>query len=100
MQNALQQSIQVSKYPRACIQVIVQVIHDDGSILAAALNSAAAALLDASISIYATFAAATVALTRDECLLLDPKLQEEQVGTQSSVVLSPCLDNAGLIGKW
>lgn len=78
MKNTLAQSIQLAKYPRACIQVIVQVIHDDGSILAAALNSAAGALMDASISMTATFAAVTVALTKDGGMLMDPQLQEEQ----------------------
>lgn len=79
MQKTLLQNIQTSKYPRTCIQVVVQVIHDDGSILAAALNSAAAALLDASISMSCMFAAATVVLTTDKQLLIDPQLQEEQV---------------------
>lgn len=79
MQNALTQNIQANKYPRMCIQVIVQVVHDDGSLLAAALNSAAAALLDASISMSGMFAAATVALTKDDQLVIDPQLREEQV---------------------
>ena len=79
MKRVLTQKIHVRKYPRTCIQIIVQVIHDDGSLLAAALNSSATALLDASISMSSMFAAATVALAKPICLLVDPQKQEEQV---------------------
>jgi exosome complex component RRP46 len=74
---------------------VIQVIHDDGSLLSAALNAATAALLDACIPMHSMFCAATVAVGADGSHLLDPDHGEELVricslrtSSQSSVM--PC----------
>lgn len=100
MQNALAQIIQANKYPRMCIQVIVQVVHDDGSLLTAALNSAAAALLDASIAMNGMFAAATVALTKEGQLVIDPQQQEQQVCSTYAVVQLCVLGWTSVVILW
>ena len=111
-------SVLAGLYPRTAIQVIVQVVHDDGSVraracarrqaqkptcprslivsssvpplnqrqlLAAAINGAMLALLDAGISMRATVTAATAAfLPGSPDLLLDPTAEETAVRAVST----------------
>lgn len=79
LQSTLSQSIHTGKHPRTCIQIVIQVMHDDGSLLSAALNAATAALLDACIPMHSMFCAATVAVGSDGSQLLDPDHSEELV---------------------
>lgn len=100
-------SVLAGLYPRTAIQVIVQVIHDDGSVrtpapskwdrmrrsshpgprcsplvqlLAASINGAMLALLDAGISMRATVTASTAAfLPGSPDVLLDPTAEETAV---------------------
>ena len=54
-------------------------------LMAAAINGSCLALMDAGISLSATIAAVTCAITQDGSLLLDPTLKEEQVGLWPAV---------------
>lgn len=79
LQSTLSQLVHTAKHPRTCIQIVIQVLHDDGSLLSAALNASTAALLDACIPMHSMFCAATVAIGADGEYLLDPDNGEEVV---------------------
>eukprot|EP01090_Pellita_catalonica_P001351 TRINITY_DN1105_c0_g1_i3.p1 TRINITY_DN1105_c0_g1~~TRINITY_DN1105_c0_g1_i3.p1 ORF type:complete len:134 (-),score=16.53 TRINITY_DN1105_c0_g1_i3:143-544(-) len=68
-------------HPRTLIRVIIQVIHNDGGLLAACVNGTCLALLDSGIPMYSPLVATTCALTTSPItklgLLLDPTLEEE-----------------------
>lgn len=67
-------------HPRTLIQIVLQVISGDGSILSCALNGVCAALIDAGLPMKDIYAAVTVCLGEDGQLLMDPTLKEEQDG--------------------
>ncbi|KAI8915124.1 ribosomal protein S5 domain 2-type protein [Entophlyctis helioformis] len=60
-------------HPRTSIRIIVQVLADDGPVLATAINAVVLALIDAGIAMQATAAAVTLMVDRDGTLLLDPR---------------------------
>ncbi|KAI8990987.1 ribosomal protein S5 domain 2-type protein [Mycotypha africana] len=65
--------------PRTLIQIVVQILKDDGCILAAAVNAISLALLDAGIPLKHMAAAITVMVDgRSGELVLDPTLEELQ----------------------
>ncbi|CAI5525022.1 unnamed protein product [Closterium sp. Naga37s-1] len=70
-----------SLLPRTRIQLQLQVVHDDGSLLACALNAAFAALLDAGLPLACLPAAVQLALDSQGQLLLDPTKQEQQTAS-------------------
>jgi len=71
----------LKKFPRTIIEIVVQVIKSDGSVLATALNATIIALMDAGIPM-SSLAIATTCLihnpsSSDNTILLDPTAQEE-----------------------
>lgn len=79
LHGLLRRSIAVSQHPRTCVQVVLQVCREGGSELAAALNGAVAALVDACVPLHTLLAATCIAATAEGELLVDPSLQEEAV---------------------
>eukprot|EP00128_Syssomonas_multiformis_P010069 Colp12_sorted_trinity150504_noHs@18515 len=65
-------------HPRTSIQIIVQVLHDDGALLACAINATCLALMDAGIAMKGLACATSAILTSDTRLLLDPTAIEEK----------------------
>uniref|UniRef100_A0A7S0QYE2 Exoribonuclease phosphorolytic domain-containing protein n=1 Tax=Pyramimonas obovata TaxID=1411642 RepID=A0A7S0QYE2_9CHLO len=68
-------------HPRTGISIILQVLQDDGAILACAINAACAALVDAGIAMNGLVAATCVAISPDGRLLLDPLHAEAEGAT-------------------
>ncbi|KAK9841298.1 hypothetical protein WJX74_003405 [Apatococcus lobatus] len=68
----------VALHPRACISVIIQVLEDNGSALACAVNAACTALVDAAVPMHRLFASVCCCTTQDGELLVDPSSTEEQ----------------------
>lgn len=62
--------------PRTLIQIVVQVIKDEGSVLSAAVNAITIALLDAGIPMKHMAAAITVMIDQQNELVLDPVTAE------------------------
>jgi len=85
--------------PRTTVTVVVQILSEDGSLLACALNAAAVALLDAGVPLCGSPATVSVAMARragspaDWVLLLEPDAREEAacefVGTYAMLFASP-----------
>jgi exosome complex component RRP46 len=94
-------------HPRALIQVVVQVVSDDGGVLACALNAACAALVDAAVPLRTLFAAVSAAQQAagadgEAGLLLDPSAAEEAaagaVGTFAYLPLVGGDSSSGQVG--
>ncbi|KAI9358736.1 ribosomal protein S5 domain 2-type protein [Pilaira anomala] len=62
--------------PRTLVQIVVQVMKDDGCVLAAAVNAVTVALLDAGIPMKYMAAAITGMINEDNELVLDPTAAE------------------------
>lgn len=65
--------------PRTLIQIVVQIMKDDGCVLAASVNAITVALLDAGIPMKHMAAAITVMIDKDDELVLDPTTVELEV---------------------
>mmetsp|Transcript_18319 Transcript_18319/g.28695 ORF Transcript_18319/g.28695 Transcript_18319/m.28695 type:complete len:273 (-) Transcript_18319:40-858(-) len=84
MEQSLQSSIQLHKYPKTSIDVNVLILEDDGGALPAAINCAAIALADAGIEMYDVVCSCGVAFS--PTLMLDPTREEEEEGKGTMVV--------------
>lgn len=83
VRQSLRGVVLVGLHPRTAVLVVLQEIHDDGSLLACALNAASAALLDAGVPLAGVLASCSCAVVAPEeregepGLLLDPDRAEE-----------------------
>jgi exosome complex component RRP46 len=66
-------------FPRAVISIVVQVIEDDGSLLAVAINAVSLALMDAGVPMVSVVTATSCGILDDGSLNLDPTSAEEEV---------------------
>lgn len=66
------------------VTTTLQVTHDDGSLLACAINAAVAALVDAGVAMRGLVSAVCLALTPSLTLLLDPLAAELAVRVSSA----------------
>ena len=64
LRRTLEHVILAREHPRTVIRVVVQVVRDDGSVLAAAVNAACAALVDAGVPLRARVAACACAVVQ------------------------------------
>lgn len=87
LSRVLTACVDVSEYPRTVIQVVLQIIQIDGSVLSCALHAAVAALLDAGISMLSLPIATTCLFSNDKSLRLDPTTLEEETDDASVVVM-------------
>ncbi|RHY17822.1 hypothetical protein DYB37_004271 [Aphanomyces astaci] len=71
--------VYLENFPRAVISLTVQVVEDDGSLLAVAINAVNLALLDAGIPMRSLVGAITCSILDDGQLCLDPSLTEGDV---------------------
>eukprot|EP00842_Homolaphlyctis_polyrhiza_P000467 jgi/Hompol1/1420/HPOL_005519-RA len=65
-------AILTAMHPRTTLRITVQVLSNDGSILATALNAVLLALMDAGVPLQTTFSAVACSIHRNGMLLLDP----------------------------
>ncbi|KAL6054691.1 Exosome component 5 [Balamuthia mandrillaris] len=86
IRQTLEHVIIATLHPRTLINVVIQVLYDDGSALSAAINAAFLALLDAGIPLRSSLAAVSCAtLATSGELLLDPDAAEEQAAASTCV---------------
>lgn len=84
LQSIVQRSVNVQLYPRTTLQIVVQVVGEDGPLMSTCVNAICLALLDAGVNLRFTFAATCVAIRplgmRDNeetnGFLLDPTTDE------------------------
>jgi ribonuclease PH len=93
--RVLSRAVVAELYPRTVIQIVVQILTMDGSVLAAVLHAAVSALMDAGIELR-YLPTATTCLCVSACgaasstgdrVLLDPSAEEEQGRDSGTVVV-------------
>lgn len=65
-------------HPRSSLTLILQVIHDDGSLLSCCLNAACMALMDAGLPMSYLFCGVTCAITKEGQIITDPTARQEK----------------------
>jgi exosome complex component MTR3 len=70
--EALASTVCLHRYPKACIEVFITVLEDDGAVLAAALTAAGLALADAGIHMFDLVVGVSVAVEEGGRLVADP----------------------------
>ncbi|KXJ13414.1 exosome complex component RRP46 [Exaiptasia diaphana] len=82
MEQLIRQScepvILTTLHPRSSMTIIVQVIHDSGSLLSCAINAAFLAMIDAGYPMKSTICSVTCAITNNDEIQLDPNLQQQK----------------------
>ncbi|XP_063061455.1 exosome complex component RRP46 [Engraulis encrasicolus] len=67
-----------SLHPRSSLTLILQEIHDDGSLLACCLNAACMALMDAGLPMSCLFCGITCVISSEGQIITDPTSQQEK----------------------
>ncbi|CAJ0638311.1 11866_t:CDS:2, partial [Entrophospora sp. SA101] len=76
LRSIFESVIQSGLHPRTLIQIVSQVMEDDGSILATSINATTLALMDAGIPMKNVVTAVSCILDKNDEILVDPTLQE------------------------
>ncbi|XP_030622248.1 exosome complex component RRP46 [Chanos chanos] len=77
-------------HPRSSLTLILQVVHDDGSLLACYLNAACMALIDAGLPMSSLFCGITCAINTEGQIITDPSVQQEK---ESRALLTFAIDS-------
>merc|ERR1711865_129275 len=86
IKSVVKSSLVLALHPRCSFSMTVQVIEDDGAVLAATINAVFLALLDAGAPLQRAFCAAACA-TRGNSLMVDPSKDEEEDATGVTTVI-------------
>uniref|UniRef100_A0A6G4ZX04 Putative exosomal 3'-5' exoribonuclease complex subunit rrp46 n=1 Tax=Rhipicephalus microplus TaxID=6941 RepID=A0A6G4ZX04_RHIMP len=78
IRSTLETALLTALHPRSCISLTCQEFHNNGGLLACAINAACLAAIDAAVSMKCHIAAVTAAMTNTGIILLDPDGQQEQ----------------------
>ncbi|KAI3354033.1 hypothetical protein L3Q82_018591, partial [Scortum barcoo] len=71
-------SLLLTLHPRSSLTLILQVLHDDGSLLSCSLNAACMALMDAGLPMSCLFCGVTCAIDTDGQIITDPTAAQEK----------------------
>ncbi|XP_071372585.1 exosome complex component RRP46-like, partial [Centroberyx affinis] len=71
-------SLLASLHPRSSLTLVLQVLHDDGSLLACFLNAACMALMDAGPPMSCLFCGVTCAIDTEGQIITDPTAAQEK----------------------
>jgi exosome complex component RRP46 len=106
LQSTAENFVRTTLHPRTGINIMIQVLQEDGSLLSTAINAMYLALVDAGISTSSLCGAVTCVVTKDGGLLLDPADHEEQdaasivtLGFTSTFKGLACSNTQGLISN-
>ncbi|CAA0838521.1 Ribosomal protein S5 domain 2-like superfamily protein [Striga hermonthica] len=78
LKRTLQNICLLNVHPNTTTSIIVQVVHDDGSLLPCAIHAACAALVDAGIPLKYLAVAISCCIAENGQIILDPSKLEEQ----------------------
>ncbi|CAG8696085.1 10220_t:CDS:2, partial [Racocetra persica] len=76
IRSTVESVIKSNLYPRTLIQIVCQVMMDDGNILATAINATIFALMNAGVEMKDIAVAVACIVNQDGNILIDPKLRE------------------------
>jgi len=85
MDQALEVSVMLDKYPKSVVDIFVTIIQADGSVLSSAITCASMALADAGVEMFDLVASCTVATVSGQ-VVLDPTSAEEVQQTSSITI--------------
>ena len=86
--NVLSSCIDRSMYPRSVVEVVLQIIQADGSLLSCLLHASIAALMDAGVDLLYLPVATTCLVKQDlSSIHLDPTSSEEEEANTTVIVL-------------
>ncbi|XP_052438995.1 exosome complex component RRP46 isoform X2 [Carassius gibelio] len=77
-------------HPRSSVTVILQVVHDDGSLLSCCLNATCMALMDARLPMSHLFCSVTCAISKEGQIITDPTALQEK---ESRALLTFAIDS-------
>jgi exosome complex component RRP46 len=78
IQRSISTCVLTSLYPRSIIEIVLQVLKEDGSVVSAAFNAAVIALMDANIGFICVPIATTCLVNHNNAVInLDPTAEEE-----------------------
>ncbi|XP_072346281.1 exosome complex component RRP46-like isoform X2 [Scyliorhinus torazame] len=78
IRNTCEATILTALHPRSSITIVLQVIHDSGSLLSCCLNAACMALMDAGLPMRSVFCGVTCVIDSNGEILLDPTTKIEK----------------------
>lgn len=87
VEGALSSSVMAEAFPRSAVDVFVEILNADGSVLAAIINAVTLALIDAGIPMKDYVTAVSVAYVQSSTAILDPNRMEES-GNQPSMTMA------------
>ena len=76
--STLEPCLITALHPRTAVSIVVQITHDDGGLLSAALNGTCVALMHAGVPMRGMLTGCCIALMPSGDALLDPTLEEQQ----------------------
>lgn len=89
LRRTLERVLLLSLHPRTIISVILQVIHDNGSVLGCALNASCAALVDAGLAMKGLVWGMSCAVMSKGVIVMDPTLEEEKAAQATVDMVFP-----------
>lgn len=88
LEGVAEQVVVLDRIPQLLVEVLIDIIHDDGAAWDAAATALCAALTAGGIEVYDTFTACSAALRHDGAIVVDLTRDEEATATASVVVCS------------
>ena len=87
--STLEPCLITALHPRTAVSIVVQITHDDGGLLSAALNGTCVALMHAGVPMRGMLTGCCIAMMPSGDALLDPTLEEQQAGAAARHGLLP-----------
>ncbi|KAK7200572.1 exosome-associated protein 4 [Novymonas esmeraldas] len=88
LEGVAEQAVVLEHIPQLLVEVLIEIVHDDGASWDAASTALCAALTAGGVELYDTFSACTAALRHDGTIVVDLTREETAAATASVVVCS------------
>ncbi|KAG5490643.1 hypothetical protein JKF63_00765 [Porcisia hertigi] len=88
LEGVAEQVVLLERIPQLLLEVLIEVLHDDGAVWDAATTALCAALAAGGVEMYDTFSACGAALRHDGMIVVDPTREEAAMMKASVMVCS------------
>lgn len=86
LEGVAEQAVVLERIPQLLVEVLIEVLHDDGAVWDAATTALSAALMAGGVEVYDTFTACSAAVRADGAMVVDLTQEEEAAATARVVV--------------
>ncbi|KPI85596.1 putative exosome-associated protein 4 [Leptomonas seymouri] len=86
LEGVAEQAVVLERIPQLLVEVLIEVVHDDGAVWDAATTALSAALAAGGVELYDTFTACSAAVRPDGAIVVDLTQEEEAAATARVVV--------------